>query len=167
MAGEVQCDVVVRNVVPVQAGAELTISYIDLCQPPLQRRSVLVDKYGFTCTCERCCNALHPVDPHMAESLVSAEPSSQLGVDVLALDTATTLSAAYQQAMSFLAASKHVLHDLHVGRYQAKVALCRAVRMWADQACPRQALLEAVAAMDEAIAYAESACDPSDTKCAR
>jgi hypothetical protein len=44
----------VRTAVAVAAGAELTHSYIDLCQPTHARRHTLRTKYGFECTCTRC-----------------------------------------------------------------------------------------------------------------
>lgn len=42
------------TVFPVAAGAEVCISYIDISANLATRRSTLLDKYFFHCTCERC-----------------------------------------------------------------------------------------------------------------
>ncbi|GIL85502.1 hypothetical protein Vretifemale_14006 [Volvox reticuliferus] len=44
----------VRLIADLRAGAEVTVSYIDLALPRSRRRNQLRDKYGFGCGCERC-----------------------------------------------------------------------------------------------------------------
>ena len=45
-----------RVAVDVDAGAELCHSYTDLCTPTHMRRQGLAQRYGFECTCVRCCS---------------------------------------------------------------------------------------------------------------
>ena len=52
----------VRCLVPVPAGAELTIAYLDLSQPSRLRRTQLLDKYMFSCDCARCARHDDPAD---------------------------------------------------------------------------------------------------------
>ncbi|GLI61775.1 hypothetical protein VaNZ11_004244, partial [Volvox africanus] len=47
----------VRLIADLDAGAEVTVSYIDLALPRSRRCAQLRDKYGFECCCERCCSS--------------------------------------------------------------------------------------------------------------
>eukprot|EP00043_Microstomoeca_roanoka_P014755 m.146947 g.146947 ORF g.146947 m.146947 type:complete len:215 (-) comp16099_c0_seq2:1-645(-) len=44
-----------RTLRNIAVDQELTISYIDLCQPQIKRRFQLQEQYKFTCRCPRCC----------------------------------------------------------------------------------------------------------------
>eukprot|EP00040_Diaphanoeca_grandis_P034952 m.218497 g.218497 ORF g.218497 m.218497 type:complete len:486 (+) comp33269_c1_seq1:302-1759(+) len=44
----------IRTILPVDANEELTISYIDIKLPTIERRILLSKQYSFICTCKRC-----------------------------------------------------------------------------------------------------------------
>ena len=48
----------VRAIRGIEAGEELTHSYVDLCQPTAARREILRARYGFECGCSRCVNGM-------------------------------------------------------------------------------------------------------------
>lgn len=47
---------------PIAPGEEITIEYLDICQPTVDRRRILQKAYGFICNCALCTNTAD-VDP--------------------------------------------------------------------------------------------------------
>ena len=47
---------------PIALGEEITIEYLDVCQPTVDRRRILQKAYGFVCNCVLCTNTAD-VDP--------------------------------------------------------------------------------------------------------
>ena len=119
---EVSIDVLVRSLRPIQAGEELTISYIDLCAATDDRRAILQDKYLFRCTCDRCGNNAHPIDTFMYTTLV---PDATKVENVQQLFDDSNRASSFQSWLTFLAESQGVLHPLHLQRYRAKVHCCK------------------------------------------
>ena len=110
--------VVVRSLVDVEPGEELTISYIDLCQSPAQRQSHLREMYMFECACARCTSPAHPIDPYMDALL---NPATGPGFVAKLFDTAPSIAA----LEAYIAQSAGVLHPLHINIYNSKCALAR------------------------------------------
>lgn len=59
-----------RSIEDVAAGQEVTISYIDIMQPPRIRQARLLRKYSFLCSCDACCPSSNPV-PAVGRACIS------------------------------------------------------------------------------------------------
>lgn len=52
-------ELVLRSLVPLDAGAEVTVAYVEAAEPTALRRRTLWQRYRFFCDCARCCDVEH------------------------------------------------------------------------------------------------------------
>ena len=84
-----------RTLRAVDAGEELTHSYVDLCLSTAQRREILASRYGIgQCECARCAHGVD-VDGRLLEELLQAPAP---GISAREFAEAVTRSAAKLRA---------------------------------------------------------------------
>ena len=94
----------VRLLRPLQAGQELTHSFVDLCDTTQKRRRYLEQKYNFHCQCERCETPQLVRNMHPDEQLQKLQPLPP-GQDK------DTRDEALKQATTDLAIAKNCPHQ--------------------------------------------------------
>lgn len=70
------CRVEVRTLRAVEAGEELTHSYVELCAPTARRRESLQSTYGFECACRRCAEPMPLPGGEDVDGVMEAPSSS-------------------------------------------------------------------------------------------
>ena len=159
----------IRTLVHVDAGAELTHSYVDLCLCTSERRATLRERYGFECRCERCNGGLRSADGHNVDELLENRiESDQTGdkerVEALRRSAALLRKASVQEddgeelqlLRSALALRRHHCHPLSTMAYEAECATLTCALAVGDLPTALECCRQAVAFLETALSHVPS-----------